>query len=342
MPQVSEDDSVVGGQVPVPERLEEYLSRRAPALGTRRVNAVERFPNGLSSLSCRVEAETDNGPVTWVLRAEPEHGVIPPYDIAAECRLVERVGAAGLPVPAVLHVESDPAELGSRFALMSFVEGEGYRSADPRFETDTAIVPALGLRFVEMLARIHGVRGHGLTAHADAASAARAFVAVCRRRLAETEVLPRPLIRHALDVLDRRAPEGDKTVLLHGDYRLPNLKWRDGEIVGILDWELARVGDPASDLAFTQLVGAGPCAIEGDLADYYVELTGNVVDDRRIAYYQMLEMVKSTVIGLAGARDIVQGGSDLRLLSVAGLAASAEPVISMLETMLDRVEEVSA
>lgn len=342
MAQVTAKVAKVGGQVPGPGHLEEYLSRRAPLLRTRRVNSVERFPNGLSSLSCRVEAETDDGPVTWVLRAEPVYGVIPPYDIAAECRLVERVRAAGLPVPETLHVESDPSELGSRFALMSYIDGEGFRSADPRFATDTAIGPALGLRFVEMLARIHGVRDHGLQPHADAASAARAFVAVCRRRLADTEVLPRPLIRHALDVLDRRAPECDKTVLLHGDYRLPNLKWRNGEIVGILDWELARVGDPASDIAFTQLVGAGPCAIENELADYYVELTGNVIDERRIAYYQMLEMVKSTVIGLAGARDIMQGGDDLRLLSVAGLAASAEPVISMLETMLDRVEEVNA
>lgn len=342
MSQVTAKDAMGGGQVPSPRRLEEYLSHRAPLLRTRRVNSVERFPNGLSSLSCRVEAETDDGPVTWVLRAEPEHGVIPPYDIAAECRLIERVGAAGLPVPITLHVEINPEELGARFALMSYIEGEAFRSTDPRFATDTSIGPALGLRFVEMLARIHGVRDHGLQPHSDAASAARAFVAVCRKRLADTEVLPRPLIRHALDVLDRRAPEGNKTVLLHGDYRLPNLKWRDGEIVGILDWELARVGDPASDLAFTQLVGAGPCAIEDGLADYYVELTGNVIDERRIAYYQMLEMVKSTVIGLAGARDLVQGGADLRLLSVAGLAASAEPVISMLETMLDRVEEVNA
>lgn len=333
---------MAGGQVPGPERLEEYLRRCAPHLGVRRVHGVERFPNGLSSLSCRIDAETDEGPATWVLRAEPEHGVIPPYDIAAECRLIERVGEAGLPVPAVLHVETEPCELGTRFAVMSYIDGEAFRSADPRFESDPAVAPALGTRFVEMLARIHGVRDHGLSDHADAKSSARSLVAVCRRRLAETEVLPRPLIRHALDVLDRRAPDGEITVLLHGDYRLPNLKWRDGEIVGILDWELARVGDPASDVAFTQLVGAGPCAIERELADYYTELTGYVIDEQRTAYYQMLEMVKSTVIGLAGARDIANGGTDLRLLSVAGLAASAEPVISMLETLLERVEGVSA
>ncbi len=336
---------MAGGRVPDAERLEEYLARRAPRLGARRVVRVERFPNGLSSLSCRVDVETDDGPAVWVLRAEPEHGVIPPYDIEGECGLVARVGAAGLPVPDVLHVETDASELGGRFAVMGYVDGESYRSADPRLTEDPEAAHAIGRRFVEMLARVHGVRDHGLPVHADARASARALVEVCRRRLDETELLPKPLIRHALEVLDRCAPDYATTVLLHGDYRLPNLKWRDGEIVGILDWELARVGDPAGDVAFTQLVGAGPCAIENELADYYVELTGHVLDEYRVTYYQMLEMVKSTVIGLAGARDIVNGGTDLRLLSVAGLAASAEPVISMLETMLEaqmaRLEEVN-
>lgn len=330
---------MAGGRLPDAETLERYLTARAPGLGARRVTSVTRFDSGLSSLSSRVDAETDSGHATWVLRAEPEHGVIPPYDIAAECSLVERVGAAGLPVPDVLHVETDPSVLGARFAVMGYVEGEAFRSADARLLADPDLAERMGRRFVEMLARIHAVSDHGLPGPDDVEGSARAAVEVFRRRLSETEVLPRPLIRHALDVLERRVPHYERTVLLHGDYRLPNLKWRDGEIVGILDWELARVGDPASDVAFTQLIGGGPCAIEKDLADYYCELTGHTLDDQRVAYYQLLEMVKSSIIGLAGARDLTRGGTDLRLLSVAGLAASAEPVLSMLETLLETLFE---
>lgn len=332
---------MAGGRLPGAETLETYLRERAPGMGARRVTSLTRFDSGLSSLSCRVDAETDDGPAVWVLRAEPEHGVIPPYDIVAESALVARVHAAGLPVPEVLHVETDPAALGGRFALMSYVEGDAFQSADSRLVDDAELAGRIGKRFVETLARIHRVHDHGLAGPRDAEGSARALVEVCRRRLAQIEVQPSPLIRHALDVLDRAAPPYEGTVLLHGDYRLPNLKWRDGEIVGILDWELARVGDPASDIAFTQLIGGGPCAIEKELADYYCELTGHTLDERRIVYYQLLEMVKSTIIGLAGARDLTSGGSDLRLLSVAALAASAEPVIAMLETMLDGLEEVS-
>jgi aminoglycoside phosphotransferase (APT) family kinase protein len=225
---------------------------------------------------------------------------------------------------------------------MSYIEGEAYRSLDERLSADPELRTSVTRQFVEMLARIHQVRDHGLPGFADGPSSARAFVAVCRRRLADTEVMPRPLLRHALDVLERSAPDCERLVLLHGDYRLPNLKWRDGRIVGILDWELARVGDPAADLAFTQTVGAGPCAIENELAEYYTELTGNEIDERRIAYYQMFELLKSCIIGLAGARDLVEGGSDLRLLSVAGLGATAEGMVSVMETLLEQMGAVTS
>ncbi|MEZ5171264.1 MAG: phosphotransferase family protein [Acidimicrobiia bacterium] len=324
-----------------PERLEQYLTADASHLGVRHVHSIERFTNGLSSLSCRVGVETDSGPATWVLRAEPDHGVIPPYDIAWESRLLARVGKAGLPVPGLVHVETDEHALGHRFALMTYVDGEVYRSLDTRFDDDPALKKSVQTRFVEMLARIHQTQDHGLAGFDDGPSSARALVAVCRRRLADTEIMPKPLLRHALDVLDRLAPECERLVLLHGDYRLPNLKWRDGEIVGVLDWELARVGDPVSDLAFTQTVGAGPCAVENELAEYYCELTGETVDERRIVYYQTLELLKSSIIGLAGAHDVVTGGTDLRLLSVAALGATAEPIVAMLESQLELAEEMN-
>jgi aminoglycoside phosphotransferase (APT) family kinase protein len=318
--------------------LERYLITDAPDLGVRAVRDIARFPNGLSSLSCRVDVDTETGPATWVLRAEPDFGVIPPYDIAAEAALVAKVGAAGLPVAPVVHVEPHEAAFGRRFALFGYVDGFAYHSGDPRLEADPVERDTVARRFVETLARVHQVEDHGLVGYPDGRSSALAFVAVCRQRLADTEVLPRPLLRHALDVLERRAPACERLVLLHGDYRLPNLKWRDGEIVGILDWELARIGDPAADVAFTQTVGAGPCAVEGALLDHYRDLTGFEIDDFRIAYYQLFELLKSCVIGMAGARDLLEGGSDLRLLSVAGLGATAEPIVSLLETVLDRCE----
>jgi len=319
--------------------LEKALRRGAPELKVERIVAVERFTSGLSSQSYCVSAETADGPTRWVVRIEPEFGVIPPYDIGREYRLMSAMGDAGLPAPEVLYLEEDATIVGGRFVLMSFVEGEIYHNMDPRLAEDPELLGKMQEQFVEMLARIHEAPQTVLPPYADGQEAARGAVAVCRRRLLTTQLLPSPILRHALDVLDEHAPPAQRLVLLHGDYRLPNLKWLDGKISGILDWELARVGDPLSDLAFTQTIGNGHCSIEGELARRYSERTGIEIDDRRILYFRFLEMVKGSIIGLAGAYDLANGGDDLRLLSVATLAAAGQTMMGVLEAQLEEFLE---
>ena len=74
------------------------LKRDAPSLGLERIVSVDRFASGLSSQSYCVEAETTSGPARWVMRIEPEFGVIPPYDIAREYRLLQEMHGAGKPM----------------------------------------------------------------------------------------------------------------------------------------------------------------------------------------------------------------------------------------------------
>lgn len=38
--------------------------------------------------------------------------------------------------------------------------------------------------------------------------------------------------------------------IVHGDWAPYNVVWRDGLVVGVIDWDLARPGDPLDDLAF--------------------------------------------------------------------------------------------
>jgi hypothetical protein len=45
-------------------------------------------------------------------------------------------------------------------------------------------------------------------------------------------------------------PGGEETLVCHGDVGPWNLVWRDGRIVGLIDWEHAHVGTRASDIAY--------------------------------------------------------------------------------------------
>ena len=319
--------------------LQKALQKGAPQLGVERIVSVERLTSGLSSKSYLVAAETSDGPIKWVMRVEPEHGVIPPYDIGREYRLLADVGKAGLPVPAVLHLEEDATVVGGRFMLMSYVEGEIYNLSDPRLTADAEMLASTQEQFVDTLVRVHETPQTVFPQYADGPEAARAQVAVCRRRMLDTDLLPAPVMRHVLDTLDRLAPPAQRIGLLHGDFRLPNLKWHEGKLTGILDWELATVGDPLADIAFTQTIGQGLCAVKDALADRYCERTGIEIDERRLAYYRLLEMTKGSIIGRSGAYDLAHGGDDLRLLTVAAIATAGQPILVNLEEQLELLLE---
>lgn len=69
--------------------------------------------------------------------------------------------------------------------------------------------------------------------------------------------------------------------LIHGDYWPGNTLWRYGRLTGVVDWEQARRGDPAQDVACCRLdltFLAGPEAAEAFLLAYEAA-TGRTVHD---------------------------------------------------------------
>ena len=48
-------------------------------------------------------------------------------------------------------------------------------------------------------------------------------------------------------------PQVNKTGLLHGDYWNGNQIWNRGQLVGVIDWEDAALGDPLADVANARL-----------------------------------------------------------------------------------------
>jgi aminoglycoside phosphotransferase (APT) family kinase protein len=59
-------------------------------------------------------------------------------------------------------------------------------------------------------------------------------------------------IRSAL-ASHRSPPQRNAPALLHGDYWPGNVLWQDGELVAVIDWEDAKLGDPLADLAISRL-----------------------------------------------------------------------------------------
>ncbi|MEO5840410.1 MAG: phosphotransferase [Acidimicrobiales bacterium] len=130
-----------------------------------------------------------------------------------------------------------------------------------------------------------------------------------------------PAIRAALAWARNNVATSDLLVLCHGDYRTGNYLLRDGRIVGVLDWELAHVGDPVDDLAWAALPAfrgrsslVGHMLSEHDFLDTYRRITGVEVSADTLRFWSVINHVKAASIFLRGTRAFEDGRSnDLRL-----------------------------
>lgn len=103
--------------------------------------------------------------------------------------------------------------------------------------------------------------------------------------------------------------------LLHGDFWPGNLLWRDGQLVGIVDWEDAAIGSPLLDFAIAQLdtlMIYGEAAFNAFTAQYQA---ANQLDFTNLPLWQLAaalrlgRMIEACASGWAelGRPDITEG-----------------------------------
>jgi aminoglycoside phosphotransferase (APT) family kinase protein len=138
-------------------------------------------------------------------------------------------------------------------------------------------------------------------------------------------------------------------VILHGDLRLGNVmlsRTAPARIIGVLDWELAGIGDPLVDVGYTLATYAMPgeplhaltelstatlaagFPTRDQLAARYAASTGR--DLSRLAWYEALALWKLAVLFEFSRRRLVSGGGDPYYASpglVDGLLAAARRTI---------------
>jgi aminoglycoside phosphotransferase (APT) family kinase protein len=230
-------------------RLEPFLLRHIP--GATGPISVQQFPSGHSNLTYLVRL----GIREFVLRRPPFGSKVKSaHDMSREYRVLSKLHPAYSPAPQVVLYSDDESVLGAPFYLMDPIRGIIIRRNLPRdfpFTPETA--RRLSESFIDNFAQLHSL------------DYARIGLGELGKPLGYLERQVRGWIERysgsqthdLLEVpkisawLNQNMPASNAATLIHNDYKYDNVVLDPADItkiIGVLDWEMATIGDPLTDV----------------------------------------------------------------------------------------------
>lgn len=210
-----------------------------------------QFPAGHSNLTYLVRS----GDEEWVLRRPPLGARVKTgHDMHREHRILSGLATHYARVPRPVALCEDPAILGAPFYLMerikglivrpAAVEGLGWGEAQWRRKST---------QLVDTLVEIHSLdyqkAGLGELGHPRGYVARQ--VTGWTERYAKSRTDSIPEMDEVAQWLDSHQPSESAAALIHNDFKYDNVVFDPtdtGEVIAVLDWEMATIGDPLMDL----------------------------------------------------------------------------------------------
>lgn len=247
--------------------LDAYLRARIEDFGENL--EVHQFQGGASNPTFLLVTQSGGELRRYVLRKKPP-GVLlaSAHQVDREYAAMRALHPTDVPVPNARILCQDPSIIGTDFYVMDYVPG--------RILTDPTL-PGVSPQdraqtydaFGAAMARLHQVDfqavGLGDWARPGDFIDRQLGRFIKQYRSAETD--PIPAMEALIAALPAAAPPNRRVAIVHGDFKLGNVIFHPSEprLMAVLDWELATIGDPLADLAFSALPwrpGAhGPAAL---------------------------------------------------------------------------------
>jgi aminoglycoside phosphotransferase (APT) family kinase protein len=134
----------------------------------------------------------------------------------------------------------------------------------------------------------------------------------------DDEAEPLPITRAAIRWLRANSPPpAQKLSVVHGDYRTGNFLFDEqGAIHGVLDWEMAHLGDPLEDLGWSlnpvwsfgrEL--AGGLVTQAQAVVTWERASGLKADPAALKWWTLFNCVKGQAIWISSARAFIDGGN---------------------------------
>jgi aminoglycoside phosphotransferase (APT) family kinase protein len=264
-----------------------------------------------------------------VVRMPPPTAFLPTAnDVGREHRFYAALQDTPVPTPRVLGWCPDAAVVGAPFYVMERLHGVVPHEASALSGLTADAGRRVSEALVDVLAEIHATDRHAVGLGEEGRPDGYLARQVARwaeqwHRATDHEDAT---IDELAQVLAAAIPTSPPATIVHGDYRLGNLMFdapTRTEVIGVLDWEMATVGDPLADVGYTLLYWgtadrptihpSQACAdLPGflsadELIDRYARVTGRTVD--HVTFYVVLAAFKLTIIGAGNLARARRAGS---------------------------------
>jgi len=276
------------------EKLERVLLAQFD--GCTGLDAVDRLSGGASQETYRIIINLTAGIRTLCLRRAAGGG----YDelrrpgLAGEALLMQLARKSGVPAPEVYYVLQRTDDLGGGF-IMEWLEGEALGSRILRDEKYAELRSGLAYECGRITARIHNidVDTTGLRAHLQVLTPENYVRETWEHYQAYN--IPQPMIDYIGQWLIRNLPKSHRETLVHNEFRNGNFMVSSEEVVGVLDWEIAHIGDPIRDLGwlctnawrYGESLPVGGFGTYEDLLSGYEEESGIRVDPLQVQFWEV-------------------------------------------------------
>ncbi len=302
--------------------------------------SIRQFPRGFSNLTYLITV----GGRELVLRRPPVgKKAKTAHDMHREYRILSALKPVFPHVPRPLAYCDDPAIMDAPFYVMERLRGVILRKQlpdSPAFTADWA--EGLCQRWVAVLGELHGLDypGCGLGDLGSPEGYMARQVRGWSRRYRNARTPDVPDFESVMAWLDGNTPQHTtRPALIHNDYKFDNVILDPEDptrIIGVLDWEMATVGDPLMDLgaALGYWVEAGdsdelklirtlPTLSAGmwtrrRIVAHYAETTGTAVED--FAWYYCFGLFRLAVIAQQIYYRFYHGQTTDKRFSVLGIA----------------------
>lgn len=217
--------------------------------------SIKQFPGGYSNLTYLLSS----GDEKWVLRRPPFGSKVKSaHDMGREFRVLTALEKVFPYAPRPVHFCDDHSVLGCDFYLMSYIEGVVIRREYPEgLMLSPEQTRQQFFTLFDVLGGLHSVdlRKAGLEDFGRPEGYVTRQVEGWTKRYLAAVTPDAPNFAPVIDWLrDKMPAESGVVGVIHNDYKLDNVIWSVDDplkMIGVLDWEMATVGDPLMDLGCT-------------------------------------------------------------------------------------------